>query len=177
MPRISFKTAVLAGFALLVVSQAVAFILIGWKAPKDDTPSDTQLIYNEMDFRDQLFSLSVLPGTDRLYLPELGITVPFNTTTRGVRYSFDEWDKNIRLTSVYMTDHQTHRMSCDDMVRLKVESKPDAYSPSQPLFATVDLDGGRKLQIYASKHSDCARAWVNATPEAIANQFKDAKAY
>jgi|GEM_PF-3510460 len=178
--KTSFKTIVTASLAGLFVLQLVLFgvTMHANRTTRNDSDAANQFTYNTIDTNNQLLSLSVLPGQNRLYVPELNLTVPLNLQTRALRYSFEEGTtNNVRLTSALMTDHAVHTQSCSDMVRLKIEDKADAYSPSQPLYASVSLSDGRTLQIYASTTKECNQAWVNVSPQAIAEQFKSAAIY
>lgn len=185
--KLTFKNTVIAALIALLVIQFIIFAIVtrvnqNLKQQINGRQLSSQLIYNGVDDVSQQQSLSVLPKENRLYLPELNLTIPLNPITRSLRYNFNEGSLdsgsgNIRLTSSYMTDHQNHRLSCSDMVRLKIENKPDAYSPEQPLYATVSLADERKLNIYASTTKDCRQAWLMITPQKIAEQFKDAQSY
>ena len=183
LQNLTFKKAVIAGLAILLVLQIAAFALIMHNHKADtkaatDNAAATQLVYNDIDATSQGLSLSVLPKENRLYLPELNVTVPLNLLTRSLRYTYEEGTTgNVRITSANMTDHAIHTQSCSDMVRLRVEAKPDAYGPSQPLYTTINLEDGRTLQVYASTIKECAFAWQAVSPQAIAEQFKAVKTY
>jgi hypothetical protein len=142
----------------------------------------SQTIFNEVDWMAQQQAMPPIPGAKRLYLPELNLTVPLNPITSSVRYNFNQGipgddSSNVRLTSTFMTDHAMHTKSCSDMVRLKIESKADVYSPTQPLYATVTLADGRMLQVYTSTTKECQSAWRTVSPQSIAETFKDAASY
>src|SRR6185503_19647321 len=157
--NIPFNKVVIAGLAILFFLQVISFALIAHTqrnaTAAKKASENVQLVYNEIDGNNQSFSLSVLPKENKLYLAELNLTIPFNQMTRSVRYYNEERNGNIRISSSLMTDHTVHTQSCYDMVRLKIEATPDAYSPSQPLYATVNLADGRNLQIYASTTKEC----------------------
>jgi hypothetical protein len=142
-----------------------------------DARQENALLYNEIDSIAQQHALSPLPGVNRLYLAELNLTVPLTEMSRSVRYQWAPADGDIRLTSAYMTDHETHIKSCADMVRLKIEPRPDVYSPEQPLYTTVMLADGRTLQVYASTTKECQASWQMVSPQEIAESFKDARSY
>lgn len=137
---------------------------------------DQGQIYNEVDARFQQLHLVSAPKEGRMYLPELKVSLPLNPTTESFLY-YGQEGGDIRLSTTLMVDHQTHVMSCQDMVRVKVEAKPNAYSPSQPLYATVQLSDGRTLQVYTSKSKACDFAWQPLNPSQIADQFKEAITY
>lgn len=172
-----------AAIVFLLVAQGVTWHLLG-KARQDIKQNEvaTRLVLNELDNAVRQSSLSSIPGTKKLYLPELNITVPLNTTTSSVRYTFTEGANSgesgeARLSSAIMADHMTRVKSCSDMVRLKVEAQPDAYSPDQPHYAAVKLADGRTLQIYASTTKECESAWIMMSPQTIAKEFKEAASY
>lgn len=153
------------------------------QASKTQTELDKKLIYNEIDYKAQLQKLTVLPKENLLLLPEFGLVVPNTTRTRAMLYSYDPGTESsggtgeVRLTTAYMTDHSLHTMSCNDMVRLKIEDAPNPYSPDQPHFATVTLSDNHKLQIYASTTKECAKAWSVESPKRMAEEFKNASLY
>jgi len=183
--KLTYKNVLAVVVAVLLLVQVVTLFALtqpnrGLDQRLKSVEKSSRLLYNELDWVNQQYSLSVLPDGSRLYLPELDITVPLNDTTRSVRYNFNQGlpgdgDGNIRISSSYMTNHDVHAISCSDMVRLKVEPKPDAYSPSQPLYATVALADGRMLQIYASTTKECQTAWQTISPQKIAAEFKNAQ--
>jgi len=181
-PASSFKKMVIGAVAALFVLQLISFGLLARMHHAVNTKIDEtkQLVNIDMDSVSQQLSLSVLPKENKLYLPELNLTVPFNQLNRSLRYTYEEGTtNNVRITSAQMIDHGMHVQSCNDMVRLRIEDKPDAYSPSQPSYATVPLSDGRKLQVYASTTKECRQAWMMSaiTPQAIAEQFKAATLY
>lgn len=185
--KLTFRNIVVAAVIALFVIQLASlglYVRVNYNLKRQigDNQLSTQLIYNEMDGASQALSLSVLPQTNRLYLPELNLTVPLNPLTRSLRYDPSQGLRgdgsgDIRITSADMTDHQMRVQSCGDMVRLKIEAKPNAYSPSQPLYATTTLNDGRKLQIYASSLKECQTAWQIVSPQKIAEEFKNAQSY
>lgn len=138
-----------------------------------------QLLYNELDSVAQQHNLQALPGQNALYIEELNLVIPANEISRTIRVqNYSQATANeIRLSSSAMTDHSQHIQSCSDMVRLKIEPKPDAYSPDQPLYANVKLADNRTLQIYASTTKECQAAWREVSPQNIAAQFIGAKSY
>jgi hypothetical protein len=143
---------------------------------QNDLNTKTQLLYNEVDSNTQASAPVVSPQDGRTYIPELRISLPYNDTTKTLRYTYSERD-GARFYSTLVTDHATHTISCYDMVRVKHESKPNAYSPGQPYVATVQA-GDPPLQVYAEKNAECAaQAWLQITPAQIADQLKQAQAY
>ncbi len=181
-PAATFKQGMIAAVVALFALQLATLGLLARSHHNTQVNADetTHLIYNELDYANQQLSLSVLPKENKLYLPELNLTVPFSQLNRSLRYTYEEGTTgNVRISSANMTDHAMHVQSCSDMVRLRIEDKPDAYSPSQPLYATVALSDGRNLQVYASTTKDCQQAWLRSavTPQAIAEQFKAAALY
>ena len=142
------------------------------------------MLQNESDTNKSLLSLAVVPTTNQLYLPETGVVIPFSDLGRTIAYTVDTATvnegeaPNIRVQSTSVYDHEERRVSCFDMVRLRIEDTPNAYSPSQPLYATVTLSNNRKLQIYASTGpKECVdEVWSNSiTPQQIAELFKQAQ--
>jgi hypothetical protein len=180
---LTFKNLVIAAIMLLVLAQGASWYMLNNANQKiQDTQSANQLTLNEIDRTTQQEALVPIPGTNRLYLAELNFTIPVNPTTSSIRYNFNvgtpgEDNGEARLTSTFMTDHSVHIKSCSDMVRLKMESKPNTYSPDQPLYATVTLADGRALQVYASTTKECQLAWQAVSPQNIAEAFKAASAY
>ena len=169
---------------VLLVAQGVTWTqLRQTKQDVKDLQGTKQLVLNELDGAIAQSTLAPIPGQKRLYLPELNISVPLNATTSSARYSYSSYGEtasksgDVRITTTSMTDHSMHVKSCADMVRLKIEAKPDAYSPEQPLYASVTLSDGRMLQIYASSTKECADAWRGMTPQTLAAPFKDARLY
>jgi len=176
------KNLVIVGFILLFALNGATLYMLSQSKQSDNDGDDdkfaTQMLYNEIDTAAQRQSLTPIPGTNRLYLADLNLTVPLSQTTSSVRYMYDGTNGGeIRLSSTYMTDHAEHVQSCSDMVRLKVEPKPNAYSPGQPHYASVTLSDGRTLQIYASKIKECQSAWQAMSPQTIAESFKAAVLY
>ena len=169
---------------LLLVAQGVTgFLLYKVNRKLDDTRAANQVTFNDLDSALQQQALVPLPGTDRLYLAELKLTVPNDAVTRTVRYNVDlglpteNGPGDIRLSSTSAVDHRGHIKSCSDMVRLKVEDTPDPYSPEQPLYATLHLADGRTVQLYASNTKECQTAWLAVSPQKIAEAFKAAQSY
>jgi hypothetical protein len=177
-----FKNILLAVVILLVAAQGVSWYCLHKANEKsEDAQVSAQTALRELDSATQQQALTPLPRANRLYLAELNLTVPLNPITSAVRYTVNSVqssdDNEVRLTSAYMTDHTVHVKSCSDMVRLKVEAKPNPYSPEQPLYATVQLVDGRVLQVYASTTKECQVAWQAVSPQTIAEVFKSALSY
>jgi|SRR5882672_577027 len=179
----TFKNVMVAVVILLFAAQGVSWCLLSRANQKiQDSQLSNQLTLNELDQVAQQQALSPIPGANRLYLAGLNLTIPLNPTTSSIRYGFSSGapgndSGEVRLTSTFMTDHTVHTKSCSDMVRLKMESKPDAYSPEQPLYTTVKLADGRTLQVYASTTKECQLAWQVVSPQSIAEAFKAAATY
>jgi len=181
MHKLSFKKAIIAAIIVLAIAQVITLGLLSkinndLNKKTEDTNQSIQLAYNEIDSDSVQQTLAPIPGAQRLYMAEFNLTVELNETTRTMRY-YEDTEGNVRITSAYMFDHQMREQSCDDMVRLRIEPKPNAYSPSQPHYATVMLSDGRPLQIYASTLKECATAWRALTPQQLAEQFKGAQTY
>jgi hypothetical protein len=165
-------------FGVVVVLLAVAAICqhVQIKNLREDLNTKTQLLYSEVDSNAQASAPVVNPEDGRTYIPELRISLPYNDTTKTLRYTYSERD-GARFYSTLVTDHATHTISCYDMVRVKHEAKPNAYSPGQPYVATVQA-GHPPLQVYAEENVECAaQTWLQITPAQIADQLKQAQAY
>ncbi len=180
---ITFKCVVITVIVLLVAAQVVSGLFIRQANQKiKNAELSAQLMQNALDNAFLQQSLSPLPGKNRLYLAELNLSVPLDLTTTSLRYAYTLGDPTkqngeVRVTSALITDHEEHVKSCSDMVRLKVEAKPNPYSPDQPLYTTVKLDDGRTLQVYACTTKECQFAWQPMSPQTIAETFKSAKTY
>jgi hypothetical protein len=185
--KLTSRNLIIAGLVSLFLIQVVSIGLLA-KANRDTNnqlkseQSSKQLIYSDLDTSVQQLSPSVPADKNQLYIPELNIIFPMNQVTRSIRYNLNQGlpgddSGNIRINSSYMTDHSMHIQSCADMVRLKIEAKPNAYSPDQPLYATVQLSDGRMLQIYASTTKDCQSAWQVVSPQKIAEELKNSQSY
>jgi hypothetical protein len=171
-------------FIALIVAQGVTLGLLHQTNQDVQSLKDSnQIILNELDSTASLRELAAVPGQKRLYVPELNITLPLDETTSTMRYTYTTYGESTsksgdaRITTTMMTDHTTHVKSCSDMVRLKIEAKPDAYSPDQPVYASIKLADGRTLQVYASTAKECERAWLPLSPQALAEPFKQAQSY
>jgi hypothetical protein len=168
--------------AIVYVQTTLSDDIASTKHATQNLQFSDSLTYNEIDSHAQQYSLTVLPKENLLYMPELKITVPLNPITRSIQYNLNQGvpgdnSGDIRISSSYMTDHSLHVQSCADMVRLKIEATPNAYSPDQPLYATVGLADGRKLNIYASTTKDCTVAWQAISPQQISDEIKKAQSY
>lgn len=142
----------------------------------------TFLYKNQADYNAQQLSLSVIPGSDKLYMPELNLSVPSNEVTRHLLYSYTPGDnKNpngeVRMYSANALDYKERVQSCLDVIRLKIEPTPNAYSPDQPLYKTVSLADGAKLQIYTSNLKECAQIWQQVSPLLIADNLAQAQLF
>lgn len=143
---------------------------------RQDQKEQTQLLYNAIDGSAQAEAVVVNPQDNRVYVPELHISLPYNDITKTFRYSYTDQD-GARFYSTLVTDHATRQISCYDMVRVKHEAKPNAYSPGQPHVATVAA-GALPLQVYAESNASCAaEAWLQITPARITDELKHAQTY
>jgi hypothetical protein len=187
MKKLSFnKTLIIIVVLLFAVEVITLGLMASYRSDTNKKLSDVttrnDLLQGQIDSDGMQLPLSVLPGSDRLYLPELNITLPANDVTRYLRYNFlagatrSQGDE-VRLYSTLVIDHQMRIKSCLDMVRLKIEAAPNAYSPSQPHYATVKLSDGRTLQIYISKLAECNTVWQAVNPQQIADNFTHAQVY
>jgi hypothetical protein len=181
--QLTIKNILVIVVILLLVAQGFSWYQLGKTNQKiKDNQATMQQTLNDLDSAMQQTALSPIPEANRLYLAELNITVPLNPTTSSVRYNFSPGASGgsgdeVRLASTAMTDHTMHTKSCSDMVRLKIEAKPNVYSPEQPLYTTVQLADGRALQVYASTTHECQLAWQTVSPQDIAEAFKAASVY
>ncbi len=180
---LTFKKILVAAVVLLAVAQVISWCQLNRANHKiNDDRFASQLTLNELDNAMQQTALSPITGANRLYLAELNLTLPLNATTSSIRYTYNPGAQSTstgeaRLSSTLVTDHTPHVKSCSDMVRLKIEPKPNPYSPEQPLYTTVHLADGRTLQVYASTTKECQLAWQTVSPQSIAATFKSVATY
>jgi hypothetical protein len=159
---------------LLVVASIYQHVQI--RNLQNDFNTKIGLLQEGMAFGVQDSAPVYSPQDGRMYVPELRISLPYNDITKTLRYTYSERD-GARFYSTLVTDRTAHVISCYDMVRVKHEAKPNAYSPGQPSVATVQA-GDPPLQVYAEKNAECAiQAWTQVTPAQIADQLKQAQAY
>lgn len=132
-------------------------------------------------------------GTDFVYLPEFRIKLPFTPVSKSLTYEmrgeFDELftgnpssSSQIPEADLYSTHYiypqQPATADCGVMVRIKLEAKPDAYSPHEKP-STVKLADGRTLQVYESvDEKSCQRSWDSSvSPSVVAKQLQRAQSY
>jgi hypothetical protein len=172
-------TSLALGAAIVLLAAGLLYQSTRINHLKNDLAANTSLIqrtYNAIDANAQASAPVLSPQDNRLYVPELRISLPYNEITKTLRYTYGDRD-GARFYSTLITDHAVHRISCYDMVRAKHETKPDAYSPGQPHVATVGT-GTPPLQLYAEQNDECAtQAWQVVTPTQITDELKQAQAY
>ncbi|HEX3568759.1 MAG TPA: hypothetical protein VHT70_03745 [Candidatus Saccharimonadales bacterium] len=164
------------GVAIAVLIGALAYQQMQIRNLKSDQADQVQMLYNTIDANAQANAVAVDAQNNRVYVPELHISLPYNDITKTLRYTYSDRD-GARFYSTLVTDHAVHQISCYDMVRAKHEATPNAYSPGQPHVATV-LAGTPPLQLYTESNTTCAtQAWMQITPAQIADELKQAQSY
>jgi hypothetical protein len=144
-------------------------------------------LYAEIDYQKSLQKPVVSPKEMLVIIPELGISLPYNETTKSLQYSYNDLEGSIdtRVTSTLITDHESRQMGCSELVRISTESGTP-YSPWEKSAGEVKLEDGRTIYIIeaiafandeASTEECASEAWINITPEQITEQFKEAKVY
>lgn len=171
--------------ALILIGQT-AIITKLWRnntSLANSINTQAQINSDDLSYNMQQEQLAVLPQENKLYLPELHIAVPLDDITRSLYYNYHQGlpgdgGTDIRVYSAFVGDQpKDAATSCSDMVRLKIESKPDAYAPDQPIYASVKLSNGQTMQVYALTTKGCEGAWTIVSPQEIAAEFKKATYY
>lgn len=124
---------------------------------------------------------------NKLVIPELKITLPYNDITKSLRYSYDEQDndQNARVTSSLVGQQPEQQLSCNELVRLSFRNAIP-YNPWEEKAGDIKLTDGRTLHIIAAKAfanneastEGCVDiAWARITPQQVAAELRKAESY
>lgn len=197
MKSFSKQSIILTAVFVLLVAQAAGLYLLWDKQSNTITEltateqllteqasaieANRMMALNEVQSEREAIQPFYNPAKNSLLLPELGIELPYNETTKTLRYVVD--GENIRITSTLLVDYSYSRsMSCTQALRVNFTSD-EVYNPWEELAATVDLSDGRKmhlLNIKAFKNNEgstqeCAdEVWNRITPKQLVDEFKSA---
>lgn len=129
------------------------------------------------------------PSSNMLYLPDLKIKVPYNADSASLMYSTreDETDNNnlmvdINTDKLPSADIVT-QLDCRNILRLKIEPKPNPFNPAE-IPTSFKLNDGRTLQVYAFSgelegNNECKMQYENLGifPKDFVKVFKGVESY
>lgn len=198
MPRLFTKSNGLLLFIILILVQFGLFCY-QWQSQRDtnnlykgeisslqqsSTSAGNGLSYQQV---------TVSPTGKKIYLPQLGISLPLTTLGTSLVYSPDTAyitgsnkipagpidEASISNFATASAPQSQTQFDCSSLVRIKFEPKPDPYNPSEIPSGSVALANGKTLQIYANHLKNCQQEWsfTNANIDAIAALFKQAQSY
>lgn len=118
----------------------------------------------------------------RVYLPDYHLALPLNDLTANLMYSPRQTGNEADVTTQDVAAFpvtQPRVRDCTGMVRFKFEAAPNPYNNAEQTIASLHLQDGRTLQVYASQLASCAAEWqaAGASPDALAGAFKAAQSY
>jgi hypothetical protein len=151
---------------------------------RQSTNDRFNLMSNEMDEQKALLRPAVSAKDNTVAIPELNITLPYNTLTKTLQYSTDE-SNNIRVTSTLVVDHAPRQLDCGELLRVSFVNTT-VYDPWEEVAGEVKLADGRTLHIIAARAYEnneastkgCVDiAWKSVTPLQMADEFKKAQSY
>jgi hypothetical protein len=176
---------------LLYVAVVALIIAIGFLSADrvhqsrklDDASTQIALIHNEMENTNALLKPAVSAKENRVYFPEIKLSLPYNDVTKYLQYSYDSKDTSI--SSALVSDRVMRQLDCTQLVRLNFnDNRP--YSPWEELAGSVKLQDGRTMNIFAAKAfesnegstADCPKeVWQQVTPQQVGDAFKSAESY
>jgi len=175
---------------IVLVAQTIAIGLLAARhdnsEASDSKPAAENAMAAEINTRATASSLHMLvdPIDEIAYLPELHITLPYDTVSKTLIYNprtdasgAETGEIDVSSIRLDLPPHFT-RVDCAALVRLKVEPEPHPYSPHEQA-SSVTLSDGRVLQIYQSvNEKECAQAWAGPiNPATVAAEFQKAEVY
>lgn len=124
------------------------------------------------------------PLSERVYIPELKIYVPFTIASRSLEYEYIEAHDGSKASASFSTTsvlgyplNEASQNACTDLARIEFtgQAKPE---DSESSAGQVRLRDGRILQVYTKKTSNCAAIWnSDSTPEVISKILLQAQSY
>lgn len=185
--------------ALLSILVVVQFILLGlfWHAQHNTNKinngelnslqQDAVSASNGLSYQ----PLAVSPTDNKIYLPQLNLSIPLSVLgsslvyspdvayTRGASTSNVPDEASISTYTTASSAQSQTQFDCSELVRIKFEAKSDPYNPSEMPSGSVTLANGKILQIYSNHLSNCQTEWAytKASPDAIAALFRQAQSY
>ena len=185
---------VLVILSILVIIQFI-FIGIGW----------IKININEFATKnifDRFFPLidgasyqpvTISPINGLIYLPQMRLSIPdsvlgdqlvYNAyksyTTGTQKIPTGQVDEaNISTFSLSGSAQTQSQFSCSSLVRIKFETDPNPYNPSEIPKGSVKLSNNQTLQIYANHNNACQKEWVfnQVNSDSVAALFTQAKIY
>jgi hypothetical protein len=154
------------------------------KVAQQNIEANARLSAGMLDNAFSLQKVVVEPKEPAVYLPEFRIKLPYDEVTSSLAYGIrepldpsDPLEADVRST-LYQEEFELTRVDCSILVRLKLESKPNPYSPHEKA-STVNLKDGRTLQVYKSfNEPECQKFWESSIhPETVASVFQKAQSY
>ena len=129
-------------------------------------------------------------STNKLYMPELRIRVPYSPEARTLLYTVNT-DKNgedasgVTLMTSRFTPPQTETtLDCTAIMRLSIEDKPNSFNPADKPAGSYKLKDGRTVQAYYNTgdlegNSQCRKLYQaqNVSPENFAKVFTGVESY
>ena len=198
MPKIVTRSNILMFLAVLILAQ---FGLLGYQW---HSQTNTDNLYKEeignlqqsvasasngLAYRD----VTVSPTDKKIYLPQLGISLPLTTLGMTLMYSPDTAyvtgsnkaptgpidEASISDSATAGAPQSQTQFDCSGLVRIKFESKPNPYNPHEIPSGSVALTNGKTLQIYANHLKNCQQEWsvTQANADMVASLFKQAESY
>lgn len=179
-------------FYVLLLLQTGAIGYLGYELTRSNTKIKmlaeeadfrSDMLYNEIDNQNAWLKPTLMPEQNRLAIPELRISLPYNAVTATLRYTFD--DTYLRVGSTLVTDHALRQMSCSELVLVTLGDGA-ALNPWTESAGSVTLSDNSTLSLIksiafenneASTLACASDAWIFITPEQIVEEFKTALKY
>ncbi|MGF7228568.1 MAG: hypothetical protein ACQR33_01135 [Candidatus Saccharibacteria bacterium] len=154
-------------------------------------------IKSQQSSRDALNALNVVSlsqpavsvADNKVYLPDIHLALPLNTTTAALLYDSREvgstqkttgttYDVTTRALATLPSSSFQDQFSCSP-VRFSFEATANPYNPHEKTNTAVKLADGRMLQIYTYTNTACNAQWKAAgvVPNTITQAFEQATSY
>ncbi len=137
--------------------------------------------------------VTISPINGLIYLPQMRLSIPdsvlgdqlvynaYKSYTTGThKIPTGQVDEaNISTFSLSGSAQTQSQFSCSSLVRIKFETDPNPYNPSEIPKGSVKLSNNQTLQIYANHNNACQKEWVfnQVNSDLVAALFTQAKIY
>ena len=185
---------VLVFLSILVIIQFI-FIGIGWiKINQSKELSNTILLrFIPLSEGASYQPVTISPVNGLIYLPQMRLSIPDSELGDKLVYNADKSyvkgsykiptgqvdEANISTFSLSGSSPSQSQFSCSSLVRIKFETDPNPYDPSEIPKGSVKLSNNQTLQIYANHNNACQKEWVfnQVNSDSVAALFTQAKIY
>jgi hypothetical protein len=121
---------------------------------------------------------------NKVYMPELNISVPLNETSRNLLYSYNESFDDTPESAIVSLRHVVNRQldkigqnSCTQTTYIEATDAPRDQEGKKHA-GSVALQDGRTLQVYVNTQDICKAVWaVDANPDLLAEVLLKARSY